>query len=397
MIHKWERNLEPGLNIPALMWIPPSELDDECKKQIRNLMKLPFAVHHIAVMPDAHGGYGMPIGTVLATRDVIIPNAVGVDIGCGMIAAKLMNVTQEDVRRQDENLREEILLRIPVGFCKRERPAGGSEMPNLRLGQVTNHELSNARLQLGTLGGGNHFIEIQFDDANGVWAMIHSGSRNLGKQVCDFYAKWAKEENARNFSSVPADADLGFFSKGHTGFDEYLDEMNYCVAYAKQNRAKMMLDVMRSFQLVFGEHVCIPGSLVFDICHNHAAYEYHMGKNVWVHRKGAAGPYFNHRVGIIPGSMGAKSYLVTHKDAPESFASTSHGAGRRMSRKAAKANLDLEREQNRMENMHVLCNLGAENLDEAPGAYKNIAYVMENQKDLVKIQTELTPVISIKG
>lgn len=382
-------------------WVHPSQLESQCHNQLRNLMRLPFAVHHIAVMPDAHCGYGMPIGTILATDNVVIPNAVGVDIGCGMIAARFTGLPHiEDVLSMRPCLDHEIRSRVPVGRNWHDKMAPLAEMPEdmpQLVGQIVTDQYSRARHQLGTLGGGNHFIEVQVDEHDDIWVMIHSGSRNLGKQVADFYAKWALEDNAQHFSVVPRQANLGFFRRDHDGFDQYIKEMNYCIEFAKMNRAKMMVAILKAFRELFPE-TNVAAHQVHDICHNHMSIENHMGKNVCVHRKGAAGPYRDDKIGIIPGSMGSKSYLVSHTGEVTSFLSTSHGAGRRMSRKKAKDVLDLEDQQAILADLGVYHGLrGRGNLDEAPSAYKSIDEVMDNQVDLARIETVLTPILSIKG
>lgn len=396
MLTKWTANERKGEHVDALFWTDPNTLDQKCQQQIRNAMRLPFAVQHVSIMPDAHGGYGVPIGSIIATRDVVMPNAVGVDIGCGMIAARIFGVTVEEFRNNDDDVREEILRRIPVGPKWRAEACKATEMPDMEQGQITAREWGNARRQLGTLGGGNHFIEIQESDLGDVWVMIHSGSRNLGKQVCDHYAKLAKEQNRQNYSLVPPSFDLGFFHKDSDYYERYLTEMAYCVYFAKDNRAKMMVDVLESFKKIW-HRAQVFGGHVHDICHNHVNMENHFGRNVLVHRKGAAGPYFGSKWGIIPGSMGANSYLVSHSGSQASMMSTSHGAGRAMSRSEARKSLDLEDQQDLMELLQVNCNLGPKQLDEAPGAYKNIETVMNYQMDLCKIERTLRPMLSIKG
>ncbi len=385
---------------PAKLWAHPASLDSRCHNQLKNLMALPFAVQHIAVMPDAHCGYGMPIGCVLATDNVVIPNAVGVDIGCGMIAVRLKDLPSvAEVRPWLADLGGLIRNRVPVGRNWHDEMCEVQEMPDIHAAplSVVSKQWDRARHQLGTLGGGNHFIEVQVDEYGDIWVMIHSGSRNLGKQVCDFYAKWALDDNALHFSSVPRSADLGFFRRDHNGFDEYVQEMNYCIDFAKKNREKMMWAVLKAFQEIWPK-VMISGQHWFDMCHNHMSIENHFGRNVCVHRKGAAGPYRNGSRGIIPGSMGSKSFIVSHTGEKMSYLSTSHGAGRRMSRKKAKEELDLEAEQKHLNELGVVHSLrGRGNLDEAPSAYKNIAEVMANQVDLCNIETVLTPILSIKG
>lgn len=383
----------PDANAKAFLWLDPDTLEDSAKQQIFNLMELPFA-KHLAVMPDCHSGYGMPIGGVLATDNVVIPNAVGVDIGCGMIAAKF--VFTGDIRQYRADIRAEILKRVPVGFKWHQKPWGHDYMPKLMQGMVLKKQYERARKQLGTLGGGNHFIEVQVDQHDNVWVMIHSGSRNLGKQICDYYNEWARDDNRMHFSQVSPDKDLAFFHRDHNGFDEYVTEMQYAIEFAKSNRAVMMRLVMQAFQTIWPNTV-IPGGQCHDICHNQMTIEHHFGKNLYIHRKGAAGPYRGDRIGIIPGNMGAKSYLVQHTGEVTSMLTTSHGAGRVMSRAKAKKTLDLAEEQRKLDEIGVLHGLKTKNsLDEAPSSYKDIDEVMARQQDLVKVVTELTPVISVK-
>ena len=382
---------------PAKLWLDPTALDSKGHDQLKNLMRLPFAVLHIAVLPDASCGYGMPIGCVLATDNVVIPNAVGSDVGCGMIAVRfdgLPNVTE--VRKMLQNLRALIKQAVPVGRNWHDKMCSHDEMPTgMQSCLIVGKQYDRARRQLGTLGGGNHFIEIQVDEHGHIWVMIHSGSRNLGKQVCDYYKDWAKEDNAKHFSQVPPSADLGFFRRGHDGFDEYIDEMNYCIQFAKNNRIMMMLAVQKAFRQIWPN--AIDSGQLYDICHNHMSIENHFGRNVCVHRKGAAGPYRDNW-GIIPGSMGSKSYIVSHTGERSSYLSTSHGAGRPMSRTDAKRYLNLEDQKKFLDDLGVVHGLTSQSdLDEAPGAYRNIDEVMANQADLCNIEVTLTPILSIKG
>ena len=392
-----EWKLDDG-HLDVKFWVSPTSLDETCWEQIRNLKRLPFAVQHIAVMPDAHCGYGMPIGCILATDNVVIPNAVGVDIGCGMIAVRLAGLPVGHVHAMRQNLVALIEQAVPVGRNWHDEMCRDNEMPDSRLrGQVVSKQYDRARHQLGTLGSGNHFIEIQVDEHGDIWVMIHSGSRNLGKQVCDFYNKWAREENALHFSSVPPSSDLAFFRRSHDGFDQYIQEMNYCIEFARKNRERMMWAVLEAFRVIWPD-TRVSGKDWFGICHNHMSIENHFGRNVCVHRKGAAGPYRSGKIGIIPGSMGSKSFLVSHTGEPMSYLSTSHGAGRRMSRKKAKEDLNLKDQQAILDDMDVVHGLqGRGNLDEAPGAYKSIDEVMANQVDLCNIETVLKPILSIKG
>lgn len=379
--------------IPIKMWL--DEIEDTALEQARNLANLPFAVRHIALMPDCHSGYGMPIGGVLATIKVIVPNAVGVDIGCGMLAVKTgMNDPEKSVI---EDLIDIIKQRIPVGFNWHEKQVDNSNMPVSQKGEkIILKEREKARYQLGTLGGGNHFIELQSDEDGFIWIMIHSGSRNLGKQVADHYNKVAIEENKRWFSSVPPEHQLGFLSFDTMEAGDYWDEMQYCVAFAKANRA-MMLELVKSvFEEVLGFDENDYADVI-DIAHNYAAWENHYGQNVIVHRKGATRAYAG-EIGIIPGSQGTKSYIVRGLGDPESFMSCSHGAGRIMGRKQARRELDLEREIANLNDKGIIHSIeSVDDLDEAPSAYKNIDQVMENQSDLIEIVHELTPLAVIKG
>ncbi len=397
MYAEWQESDEVE-GVGAKFWIAPDSLNEVCRGQIENLMALPFAVHHIAVMPDAHQGYGMPIGGVLATDNVVVPNAVGVDVGCGMIACRLSGVVIGALRDQSENIRALIKQVVPVGHKWHKEQCSHDDMPDQPpqlVGQVVTAQYDRARYQLGTLGGGNHFIEVQVDQHGDIWIMIHSGSRNLGKQVADHYNAWAKEENEKNFSQVIPDSDLAFFRRGHKGFDAYIQEMNYCIDFAKKSRAMMMLNVLKAFRAIW-ETTCVTCHV--DICHNHAAMEYHLGRNVLVHRKGAAGPYFGDARGIIPGSMGSKSFIVSHTGEKMSFLSTSHGAGRPMSRTKAKKVLDLKAQRKLLDDLGVVHGLTSKtDLDEAPGAYNDIETVMANQVDLCNIEYSLTPVLSVKA
>lgn len=362
-------------------------------RQADNLARLPFLHKHVALMPDTHQGYGMPIGGVIATNGVVIPNAVGVDIGCGMVCAKT-NVHISDI---DPNvwLREvmgHIRARIPVGHNHREKMCDIDDMPptNGFLMEIVNKEYDSARKQLGTLGGGNHFIEIQKDEKGFIWVMIHSGSRNLGKRVADFHNAVAVKINKLWLSSVPESHELAFLPAKTDEAVRYMNEMAYCLAFAKANRKKMMDDVLECMEqdVVAFRH---------DIHHNYAKWENHFGENVIVHRKGATSARLG-EIGIIPGSQGSNSYIVKGLGNPDSFMSCSHGAGRKMGRKEATRKLVLADEIAKMEKMGVIHSLRNEkDLDEAASAYKDIDVVMKEQADLVEIIEKLTPLAVIKG
>ena len=385
-----------------MMWL--EDIEDNAMEQVKNLTNLPFAKKLIALMPDCHSGYGMPIGGVLATKGVIIPNAVGVDIGCGMCAVK---TSLTDI---DTDTLKDIMGRIrkvvPVGFRKHKEKQDIKLMPGRSWEQTVNmdkytpiveKEFNNALKSLGTLGGGNHFIEIQKGDDGFIWIMIHSGSRNLGKQVADHYNNIAIKLNEKWFSQVPTKWELAFLPVDTEEGQSYIYEMNYCVEFALANRELMMSRVMQCFRDALGLEE--PYDPIFDkpinIAHNYARQENHFGENLWIHRKGATSARVG-ELGIIPGSMGTKSYIVEGLGNKLSFESCSHGAGRVMGRKEAIRTLDLKKEQEIMKDV-----LGKprsqEDLEEAPSAYKDIDMVMENQKDLVKTLVELKPLAVIKG
>jgi tRNA-splicing ligase RtcB len=345
-------------------------------------------------MPDSHQGYGMPIGGVLATKGVIIPNAVGVDIGCGMCAVKT-SLTELD-KETLKNIMGEIRKVIPVGFNKHNEKQDESLMPEAPdiLPVICSREYNNALKSLGTLGGGNHFIEIQKGNDGYIWIMIHSGSRNLGKQVADHYNKIAEKLNEKWFSSVDKKQELAFLPLDSDEGKSYIREMNYCVDFALANRSLMMDRIIEIFSK-------LPKPIVFEktinIAHNYATMENHFGENVMVHRKGAT-LASEKTIGIIPGSQGTKSYIVKGKGNAESFNSCSHGAGRKMGRGQAQKDLNLEDEVKKLDDMGVIHAIrGDKDLDEAPGAYKDIDIVMKNQKDLVDVLVELTPLGVIKG
>jgi tRNA-splicing ligase RtcB len=377
--------------VPIKMWL--DDLEEGAYEQAQNLASLPFIHKHVAIMPDSHQGYGMPIGGVIACVDVVIPNAVGVDIGCGMCMTRTDQTHLHDHELQ--RIVAEIQMRVPTGFSKHYK---AQKMPtNLQYdaGPVIDREWANAAKSLGTLGGGNHFIEIQRDKYGFYYIMLHSGSRNVGKQVADHYNRVAQTLNERWSVSVPKSHGLAFLPESCTEGLEYLVAMNWCVQFAKFNRQAMMLEVQQIFK------DCLPQKVTFtkplDVAHNYARSECHYGKTVVVHRKGATSARKD-ELGIIPGSQGTSSYIVKGLGNPLSFDSCSHGAGRKMSRRKARAELDLETQQALMDVRGIVHNMRhKDQLDEAPAAYKDIDVVMENQQDLVEIVTQLKPVAVIKG
>lgn len=376
---------------PIKMWL--EDVEESALNQAKNLASLPFTFSHVALMPDCHAGYGMPIGGVLATMGVVIPNAVGVDIGCGMCALKtsLSSIDKDYLCDIIELIKEA----VPVGFNHQKEKQNENLMPSLYHDTpICCSEYENALFQLGTLGGGNHFIEIQKDAEGCVWIMIHSGSRNLGKKVADHYNKVAVELNELWHSKVEKKSELAFLPISTNEAKEYLAEMNFCVDFALANRKLIMERIKECFIKIFP-------NTTFDnfinIAHNYASFENHYGKNVIVHRKGATYAGLG-QIGIIPGSQGTKSYIVKGKGNPESFFSCSHGAGRKMGRKEAQRTLSLDDEIRLMNERGIVHNIASiEDLDEAAGAYKDIDMVMQNQNDLVEILVELTPLGVVKG
>lgn len=381
--------------IPIKLWL--SDIESKALEQAKNLANHPFAFHHIAIMPDSHEGYGMPIGGVLAAKDVVIPNAVGVDIGCGMCAVKtsLTEIEKDNLK----DILGDIKKNIPLGFDHHKHKQDERLMPDEKIfpiinGSVIEKEYNSACTQIGTLGGGNHFIEIQKDKDGIIWIMIHSGSRNLGKKVADYYNKLAIKLKDKFHNKVPDKWELAYLPLDSKEGDLYFNEMNYCIEFALANRKLMMERVIEVFENNLSGFKS--GELI-NIAHNYAKMEKHFHSNVMVHRKGAT-MAFENTIGIIPGSQGAKSYIVKGKGNPESFYSCSHGAGRKMSRNMAIKNLNLNEEIKRLNSQGIIHGIRNRNdLDEAAGAYKNIETVMNEQKDLVDILVELSPLAVIKG
>lgn len=383
-------------NRPVKIWT--EDVEESAMQQIENLCTLPFLFHHLAIMPDVHAGMGMPIGGVLACVDAVIPNAVGVDIGCGMCAVKT-NWRVEDI--SSDVLRKQIMRgireRIPLGMDHHKERQDECFMPqghDIDKLQVVKAQYISAQRQVGTLGGGNHFIELQRDEQGSLWIMIHSGSRNLGKQVGDHYNKLAAILNERWHSMVKPELRLAFLPLRTQEFNDYWAEMQYCVEFALCNRRLMM----ERIQEVLTD--ALPGiefGPMINIAHNYAAWENHYGKNVIVHRKGATLAREG-IVGIIPGSQGTASYIVEGLGNPDSFNSCSHGAGRLMSRTAAVNTLSLEDEVKKLDDQGIVHAIRSKrDLEEAAGAYKDIEQVINNELDLVKILTRLLPIAVIKG
>ena len=373
-------------NRPVKIWT--DNVEESAMRQIENLTTLPFLFHHLAIMPDVHAGMGMPIGGVLACKDAVIPNAVGVDIGCGMCAVKtnwkVSDIPTDVLRKQ---IMRGIRKRIPLGM-DHHKEAQDEKM------EIVKRRQASITKEVGTLGGGNHFIELQKDEDDNLWIMIHSGSRNLGKQVGDYYNKIAATLNERWHSVVPADIRLPFLARGSKEFEMYWNEMKYCVDFALCKR-KLMME--RIEEVIADSLSGIDFEPMINIAHNYAAFEHHFGENVIVHRKGATLAREG-VIGIIPGSQGTASYIVEGLGNPESFCSCSHGAGRVMSRTMAIKTLDMQQEVAQLEAKGIVHAIRSqEDMQEATGAYKDIETVIANEADLVKVLTRLLPIAVIKG
>lgn len=380
-----------GTKLPAKLWL--DDVEPSCMEQIMNLASLPFAFKHIAIMPDAHKGKGMPIGGVMATKDVVVPNAVGVDIGCGMCALKTSLNASDLSRKNLTDVMAYIRENIPLGFDHQKEAVDESLMPNLPIDNLPflKNKKNKMLREIGTLGGGNHFIEIQKDTKTGdVWVMIHSGSRHIGLSVAEYYNKIAEFWCAKWYADTLPQ--LAFLPMESQFAKDYMAEMKFCVQLAYANRSAMMERVKEGLRLL---HPSVEFEPMINIAHNYAAWENHYGMNVIVHRKGATSARKG-EIGIIPGSMGTKSYIVEGLGNKESFMSCSHGAGRKLSRSAAFKTLSLEEECHKMDEKGIIYGMRKSGLDESPGAYKDIEKVMAFEDDLVKPIVELVPLAVIK-
>lgn len=383
-------------NCPVKIWT--DNVEESAMRQIENLTALPFLFHHLAIMPDVHAGTGMPIGSVLACKDAVIPNAVGVDIGCGMCAVKtnrkVSDIPETVIRKE---IMKGIRERIPLGMDHHKEAQDEKFLPeghDIDKLEVVKRRWHSILHEVGTLGGGNHFIELQKDEEDTLWIMIHSGSRNLGKQVADFYNKMAAALNARWHSVVSPEIRLPFLARETKEFGMYWNEMKYCIDFAFCNR-KLMME--RIEEILADSLKDIEFEPMINIAHNYAAYEHHFGYDVIVHRKGATLARKG-VTGIIPGSQGTASFIVEGLGNPDSFCSCSHGAGRALSRKMAVKTLDMQQEVAQLEAKGIVHAIRSQDdMQEASGAYKNIEEVIANEADLVKVKTKLLPVAVIKG
>ena len=400
--------------IPIKIWMKDeNQVEESCLEQAYNLSTLPFLHKWVALMPDAHTGMGMPIGGVIAAEGVIIPNAVGVDIGCGMgfIGTDIKVSDIKDIQTGNGNFVQavigDILRNIPVGFNHHKKlqacdvlDIAKSEFHKYEANSELIKEIDSGYYQVGTLGGGNHFIELQSDDEGFLGIMVHSGSRHFGKKVCDLFHGKARELNKKWQSEVPDHYRLAFLPVDTDAGKQYINWMNLALDFAKENRQKMMTAVKDILERHMQKFTDIRFSYTQEINahHNYAAFENHYNKNVWIHRKGAISAQSG-ELGIIPGAMGSYSYIVEGLGNEMSFCSSSHGAGRAYSRSAAMATFSAEEVILDLRENDVV--LGKHNkkdvAEESRFAYKNIDEVMENQLDLVKPIKRLKTIGVVKG
>ncbi len=394
-------NANSGYGVPVNIFT--RDIDDGAIEQLKKIAQLQFIYPHVAVMPDVHQGIGATVGCVIPTKNAIIPAAVGVDIGCGMNAIRLgLKSAQlpDDLRK----IRSEIERTVPVGFNHHSQvKARASSIDPLarRLSGITEKHPGLLRMlrnfdrtwqkQLGTLGGGNHFIELCIDENDDVWVMLHSGSRGLGNCIGTYFIERAKKEAQSRFGHVP-DKDLSYFAEGSANFDDYVEAVHWAQDYAMENRREMMRLILAKLRVHLPPFQLTKEAI--NCHHNYVQQESHFGENVYVTRKGAISAQAG-ELGIIPGSMGAKSYIVRGKGNAMSFCSCSHGAGRRMSRNKAKDSFTLD--DLAQQTAGIECRKDKGVMDEIPAAYKDIDQVMANQTDLVEVVHTLRQVMCIKG
>ena len=388
--------------VPVKVWT--ADLEPGARRQLENVSRLPIVHGHVAAMPDVHAGIGATVGSVIPTKGAIVPAAVGVDLGCGMNAVQL-SLTAADLPTSLGRIRGAIESAVPVGFemhaghaAHRDGAAKKLERGLKRIAERSPKLVGMQKdfkgtwlKQLGTLGGGNHFIEVCLDEAQNVWVMLHSGSRGIGNVIGRHFIERARREMEKTDTRLP-DRDLAWLAEGSPAFEEYVEAVHWAQDYATENRREMMRAVLEAIRphlppfRILGEAI--------SCHHNYVARETHFGESVYVTRKGAirAG---EGEMGIIPGSMGARSFIVRGKGNPQSLCSCAHGAGRLMSRTEAKKRFtaaDVERQTAGVE-----CRKDAGVVDEIPGAYKNVDEVMANQSDLVEVVHTLRQVVCVKG
>ncbi len=387
--------------VPVKIWT--HDVDEKSKVQLANIASLPFIHHHVAAMPDVHLGIGATIGSVIATHKAIIPAAVGVDLGCGMVAARLSITANELDEKALKKVFDQISRDVPVGRAQHgdDRVLVDAARPfEPRLKALTDRhpqllkafgKFSKWANQMGTLGGGNHFIEVCLDESDQVWVMLHSGSRGIGNAIASYFIELARKDMERWMIQLP-DRDLAYFPEGSEHFADYVEAVHWAQEYAMQNRVSMLELVLAALQRHLPPFEVTTEAV--NCHHNYVAQEHHFGENVWVTRKGAIRAREGD-LGIVPGSMGARSFIVRGKGNADSFCSSAHGAGRRMSRTAAEKQFtesDLVKQT-----AGVICRKDKGVIDEIPGAYKDIDEVMANQSDLTEILHTLKQVVCVKG
>lgn len=387
------------INDNAIAFLPIEQIEDEAMRQITNTSKMPFLFKHVAVMPDCHCGKGATVGTVIATQKAIIPAAVGVDIGCGMISVKT-TLNKKDLKDL-HSIRLGIERRIPMSAGKFNNNITESAQKRIdelkKLSSIDYNKIFGTTSwghQLGTLGGGNHFIEVCLDENDTVWLTVHSGSRGIGNKIGNYYITKAQELMEKMFITLP-DNDLAYLIEGTQEFDDYIRDLHWAQKFAMLNREEMMDRVIKEIKYhVYGNEDTEIEVERINCHHNFTQVENHFGKNVWVTRKGAVEASVG-KLAMIPGSMGEKSYIVEGKGHPMSFNSSPHGAGRKFSRTEARKHFTMDDFKKSMEGIeHRESDIL---LDEIPGCYKDIDIVMENAKDLIKIKHTLKQIINVKG
>ncbi len=394
---------------PVKMWTRGVPVEDKAREQLRKTATLPFIFKHLAVMPDVHVGIGSTVGSVIPTKDAIIPAAVGVDIGCGMMAART-TLTANDLPDSLGHLRAAIEKAVPHGRTsgRRGRDKGSWDEPPTSATDVWAGDIqkgfeaitekhpkiahSNHLNHLGTLGTGNHFIEVCLDEEDRVWFMLHSGSRGVGNRIGTYFIELAKQDMRKWFINLP-DENLSYFPEGTDHFTDYVQAVDWAQSFAAANRTVMMANTIKAAREILSTPFEAEAEAV-NCHHNYVTRETHFGENIFVTRKGAVRAARG-VLGIIPGSMGARSYIVRGLGNAESFCSCSHGAGRVMSRTAAKKAVSMEEHLAAV--AHVECRTDEGVLDETPAAYKDIDDVMEAQKDLVEIVHTLRQIVCVKG
>lgn len=390
------------------LWTHGVAVEDAARKQLVDVASLPIVHGWVAAMPDVHWGLGATVGSVIPTKDAIIPAAVGVDLGCGMMAVRT-SLTATDLPDQLHGLRSAIEAAVPHGRTvgRGKRDVGSWGEPPRDVEELWAKELSagfariadkhpkiaqsNHVTHLGTLGTGNHFIELCLDERQQVWVMLHSGSRGVGNRIGSYFIELAKRDMERQLAQLP-NADLAYLREGSEHFDDYVEAVAWAQRYARANRELMMQHVLGALRRELRPFEA--GDVAVNCHHNYVAHEEHYGELLWITRKGAVRAGLG-ELGIIPGSMGARSYIVRGKGDEESYCSCSHGAGRAMSRNEAKRRFTLE--DHARATRGVECRKDAEVIDETPMAYKDIDAVMAAQRDLVEVVHTLKQVVCVKG